>query len=203
MNVTLKSLTGAEASAYLDDLARLRIQVFRDWPYLYEGNAAFERQYLTAYTRAASVLLVLALDAERVVGASSAMRMSDEDASIRAPVEAAGLDPQSICYFGESVLDPAYRGLGLGKRFFETRLAHARQLDTKQSCFAAVIRDPADPRRPQNAQDLTPLWQRYGFAPRPGLTLRLGWPEVGNPAEVTHTLQFWFRDAATDAARTA
>jgi hypothetical protein len=32
-----------ELEAALDDLARLRIAVFADWPYLYEGDAAYER----------------------------------------------------------------------------------------------------------------------------------------------------------------
>ncbi|AVP98282.1 GNAT family N-acetyltransferase [Ahniella affigens] len=194
MSLGLKSLTGVEAAAFLDDLARLRIQVFRDWPYRYEGTLAYEHQYLTAYTRAPSVLLVLALDGDRVVGASSAMRMSDEDASIRAPIEAAGLDPASICYFGESVLDPAYRGRGLGKAFFAARLAHAESLGAADACFAAVIRDQHDPRRPENAANLEPLWRRFGFAPRPGLILRMNWPEIDGVGDVGHDLQFWFRD---------
>lgn len=195
MTLSLTRLTGAEASPYLEDLARLRIQVFRDWPYLYAGTPDYERQYLTAYASAPSVLLVLALDDGRVVGASSAMRLSDEDPGIFAPVKAAGLDPASICYFGESVLDPAYRGRGLGKQFFEARLAHAQTLGVQRSCFAAVIRDARDPRRPTNAQDLEPLWRRYGFAPRAGLTLSLNWPEVDRAGDVAHQLQFWFRES--------
>lgn len=194
MSLSLKTLMGAEAVAYLDDLARLRIEVFRAWPYLYAGTPQYEHEYLTAYTQAPSVLLVLALDDDRVVGASSAMRMSDEDASIRAPIEHAGLDPADICYFGESVLDPAYRGRGLGKSFFEARIAHAAHLGAADCCFAAVIRRDDDPRRPTDAQDLGPLWRRYGFAPRLGLTLRLNWPEIDGVGDTWHDLQFWFRD---------
>ena len=36
--VEVRALTGAELEAHLDDVARLRIAVFRDWPYLYDGT---------------------------------------------------------------------------------------------------------------------------------------------------------------------
>ena len=37
MTVEIKSLSGIDATPYLDDLARLRIEVFRAFPYLYDG----------------------------------------------------------------------------------------------------------------------------------------------------------------------
>jgi len=192
-DLVVRTLRGAEAAPWLDDLARLRIDVFADWPYLYAGTADYERSYLEAYTRAPSMLLILAEHEGRIVGASSAMRLDEESPNMRAPIEAAGLDPTRICYFGESVLDPAFRGRGLGKRFFDERLAHATHLGVVASCFAAVVREATDPRRPAVHQDLTPLWHRYGFSPKAGLLLDLEWPEpeVGN---VSHRLQFWFRD---------
>ena len=52
-----ETLTGAAATAVLDDVARLRIAVFRDWPYLYDGDAAYERDYLRAYTNPGAVIV--------------------------------------------------------------------------------------------------------------------------------------------------
>lgn len=192
MDTTIRTLRGAEAAPWLDDLARLRIQVFREWPYLYEGTTEYERGYLEAYLRAPSFLLVLAESGGRIVGASSALCLAEEAEPLRAPVAAAGMDPASICYFGESVLDPAWRGRGLGKGFFEARLAHAAALGLATCCFAAVVRDPADPRRPSAPPDLEPLWRRYGFTPEAGLTMALDWPEPGL-GTVAHRLQYWFR----------
>ena len=36
--ITLETLSGAALLPCLDDVARLRIAVFRDWPYLYDGD---------------------------------------------------------------------------------------------------------------------------------------------------------------------
>ena len=44
--IILKTLTGAAITPYLPTLARLRISVFRDWPYLYDGATSYEGEYL-------------------------------------------------------------------------------------------------------------------------------------------------------------
>lgn len=38
MTVEIKSLSGIDAAHHFDDLARLRITVFRAFPYLYDGS---------------------------------------------------------------------------------------------------------------------------------------------------------------------
>ena len=40
---------GKEISALVEDLAELRIHIFKEFPYLYEGNKAFEYEYLNKY----------------------------------------------------------------------------------------------------------------------------------------------------------
>ena len=41
----VKSITGEEIYSILPDLARLRMTVFRDWPYLYDGTLEYEEKY--------------------------------------------------------------------------------------------------------------------------------------------------------------
>ncbi|NBO21620.1 MAG: GNAT family N-acetyltransferase, partial [Rhodobacteraceae bacterium] len=49
MTIALRALTGPAVAEVLDDVARLRIAVFRDWPYLYDGDLNYERRYLDSY----------------------------------------------------------------------------------------------------------------------------------------------------------
>ena len=42
---------GAEIEPHLEALGGLRIVVFREFPYLYEGTLAAEREYLQVYVR--------------------------------------------------------------------------------------------------------------------------------------------------------
>ena len=70
-HLTVRALKGDDLDAALDDIARLRISVFRDWPYLYDGTQAFERSYLSSYRANPKALLVAAFDGKTLIGAST------------------------------------------------------------------------------------------------------------------------------------
>lgn len=192
--IRVETRTGAGAAPFFDDLARLRIEVFRAWPYLYDGDLDYERRYLATYAQARDSLFVLAFAGDQVVGVSTALPLDQESAAIVAPWRAAGIDPATVFYFGESVLLPAWRGHGLGHRFFDHREAQARRLGRfALTSFCAVERADDDPRRPPDHRPLQPFWRARGYARQPALACRIDWREVGADGEVAHTLGFWTR----------
>lgn len=190
----VRCLGGAEVVPYLGALARLRTTVFRDWPYLYDGDAAYEREYLVTYARSRESLFVLASDGDAIVGASTAVPLADELEAFRRPFVDAGIDPATVFYFGESVLLPAYRGRGLGHRFFAEREARAMQLGRFDlTAFCAVVREPGDPRRPADYRPLDPFWMQRGYVRRDDMRATLAWKEVGDASASSHELAFWLR----------
>lgn len=190
----LQTLRGSDTAACLDALARLRIQVFAEWPYLYRGDAANEASYLAAFAASASAVLVVARDGERIVGVSSAMALVDEAEPLRQPLVQAGYDAAEWYYLAESVLLPEYRGRGLGHRFFDEREAAGAALGFRRFAFCAVVRDADDPRRPPEHRELHAFWTARGYQPS-AVHAVLDWPEVGGEAPVSHRLRFWLREA--------
>lgn len=195
--VRIEVLRGAALLPHLEDVAHLRMEVFRAWPYLYDGDPDYERHYLQAYARSSDSVFVLAFAGQRVVGASTALPLADDDSAFQQPFLARGLDVTQVFYFGESVLLDSYRGLGIGHRFFDEREAHARSLARfRWTAFAAVDRNPQDPRRPHDYRSNDVFWSKRGYLRQPGMTMRLSWRELGEPAESTKLLTFWMRDWA-------
>ena len=83
--LTLKRLSGEELVRYIPELAQLRIQVFRDFPYLYDGDLAYEERYLQTYIQASDSVIVLALDDDKVVGASTGIPLKYETDEVKKP----------------------------------------------------------------------------------------------------------------------
>lgn len=190
----LQRLSGAAINIWLPELARLRIQVFREFPYLYDGSAAYEEKYLKTYVDAPDSVMVLVQDSGRVVGASSGLPLKAETPNVIEPFLAHGYDPRRIFYYGESVLLPEYRGRGLGKRFFEEREAHARGLGRFEiACFCAVQRPADHPRRPTGYVPLDALWNRQGFVKHPELQTIFSWRDLDEDQESPKPMVFWLK----------
>lgn len=189
----VRVVSGTAITPYVDDLARLRIEVFRHWPYLYDGDAGYEADYLKVYLGSPFSIAVLVIDGEDVVGASTGLPLVDAEAAFRVPFGEASIDPAEVFYCGESVLLPRYRGRGFGHRFFEAREAHARSLGGfAWTAFCAVDRREDDPRRPPFHREHTGFWRRRGYTPHPRLSVELPWREVEG-GEVNHVLRYWLR----------
>lgn len=192
MALEIKRLSGAAITDYLDDLARLRIEVFRSFPYLYAGSPEYEKRYLRTYVASPASVIVVVLDGTRVVGASSGIPLADETAELRQPFLAHGYRLEPIFYCGESVLLPEYRGHGLGVRFFEEREAHARALGRfERVCFCAVERPADHPRRPADYVPLDAFWQRRGYQRHPELRAEMTWQDLDEPQESPKPMVFW------------
>ena len=193
--LTLQSLPGTALNDYLDDIARLRIEVFRAFPYLYDGSIDYEKHYLQTYLNSAQSLIVLAWDQQRIVGASTALPLADAAPEMQQPFIRAGYALSDIFYCGESVLLPQYRGQGVGVAFFARREAHARQSGNfRFSSFCAVERPDDHPAKPADYTSLAAFWQRRGYVKQPSLVASFVWKDTDQTTESTKSLSFWLKD---------
>jgi GNAT superfamily N-acetyltransferase len=191
VSLRVETLTGPALDAALADLARLRIAVFREWPYLYEGSEDYEARYLRAYRDRPGAILVVAREGERIVGAATGMPLEDHaDAS---GIEGLGVPRREVFYCAESVLLPEHRGQGAGHAFFDARETHARALGRTVSLFCAVERPLDHPARPPGYRPLDAFWRRRGYEPAPGARATFRWADLGEAEETPHALRVWMR----------
>lgn len=190
----VRALKGPEIEDVLDEVALLRIAVFRDWPYLYDGDLEYERRYLQAYQGSEDAVVVGAYDGDWLVGASTGAPLSDHADDFADAFRQTDLNLSNVYYCAESVLLPTYRGRGVGNTFFDMREGHARDLGFEKICFCAVVRPDAHPMRPDNYRPLDTFWANRGYQPLPGVVARFAWKDVDQPDETRKPLQFWLRD---------
>ncbi len=192
-SLRLQSLTGPDIAQALDALADVRIAVFRDWPYLYEGTRDYEAKYLDVYLRSPRSLAVLVWDGAVCVGATTTLPLADAGAEAQAPFLAAGHALDEIDYFGESVLLPPYRGRGLGVKFFELREAHARANGLRVCVFCSVVRPEQHPAKPADYVPNDAFWTHRGYRPAPELVTQFAWPDIGETQSTDKPMHFWLK----------
>lgn len=191
--VSYKTFIGSEILSIIDDVANFRINVFREFPYLYEGTLEGERSYLTHYAQNPGSFIALAYEDDTPVGATTCTPFEEAESYWQEAFLSHNLDPRLFCYFGESILLKEFRGRGIGKSFFDLREAHARFLGKTQACFCAVDRLDTHPLRPQDYRPLDTFWQSRGYTKHPDIKATVSWHQIDNTPdqETENTLSFW------------
>ena len=187
-------LSGSEARQYAKEIGELRLKVFFDYPYLYEGNLEYEMEYLETYFKAKHSIVVLLKEDNKIIGATTGIWAKEEEESFREPFRMYGLNPDEVFYFGESVLLSEYRGKGYGKIFFAEREKFARTLPfIKYLSFCGVVRE-GHPLKPKDYRPLDSFWQMQGFKKAEGLVTDYHWKDRGEKEETNKKMQYWMKE---------
>lgn len=200
MSLRFDSLVGPEITGALDAVARLRIEVFREWPYLYDGDPAYEASYLSAFAASPQAIVVAASDGGEIVGASTGAPLSDHAEDFAEAFRGSGIALEEVFYCAESVLRAPYRGQGAGHVFFDRREDHARRLGFRFAAFCAVVRPDDHPARPAEYRPLDDFWRHRGYERAQGVMAQFSWKDIGKMQPDAKPLQFWIRDLSWGTA---
>ena len=192
--VAVECFAGQAIEPHFSALAALRIEVFREYPYLYQGTREYEARYLSSYAQSARSVIVIARDGDQVVGASTAMPLTEHSENVAPAIARAGFDPERVYYFGESVLRVAYRRHGIGHAFFDHREASARAHGFSIAAFCAVVRPDDHPRKPPDYVAHDAFWTKRGYVKRPDIVATFSWCDVGELEETDKAMVFWLKE---------
>ncbi|MEO0938290.1 MAG: GNAT family N-acetyltransferase [Pseudomonadota bacterium] len=191
--VQIRRLTGETLGAALEDVARLRIEVFAEWPYLYDGDLDYEARYLQSFRSSPGATLVVAQDGDWLVGAATGAPLTEHADDFRAAFDGSGIPLDEVFYCAESVLLPHYRGRGIGHRFFDLREETAAAQGFSRVAFCAVQRPEDHPQKPATYRSLEPFWRGRGYEKLDGVVAEFSWKDLGHSEETYKPLQFWMK----------
>lgn len=197
----IQLFTGDAIQPYIRNLAALRIEVFKEYPYLYNGDFDYEQVYLYSYIHAKHAAVVLAFDGQEIIGASTCIALEEADTFIQFPFIVKGYDVNKGIYFEESVLKKQYRKQGIGVRFFEEREKWAANYFEKKNIsegrfttFCGINRPDDHHLRPKNYQNLDEFWTHRKYEKQPSLQTQIAWKEIEKEEEEFHNLTFWIKE---------
>ncbi len=191
VEVEFKQYHGREIGSVVHELGLLRIQVFKDYPYLYEGTLQYEEKYLELYENAPDAMLFAVWLGEEMIGATTCIPLKNESSEVQEPFKQAGLELDKIMYFGESILLSKYRGLGIGKRFFDKRENHTANCGGyNEMYFCGVERAENHPLKPENYKPLDLFWISRGYKPA-NLVSYFEWKDIDEESPSLKKMNYW------------
>ena len=195
MSIKVKPVSKEFAKEHILEIASLRIKVFKDFPYIYDGSVEYEVKYLDRYFRSQNGTFILAFDensSNRIVGVATAIPLIEEDDFVKKTFVENGYQINEIFYFGESVLLPEYRGKGIGHLFFEEREKVALSFpQINMTTFCAVQRPVDHPMKPKDYQPLDEFWKKRGYQKNLQLTSEFEWLDLGQSKETVKNMMYW------------
>lgn len=194
MVITENLLTGFALGGSLDDLASLRINVFREYPYLYDGVREDELKYLRLYMGTPDAFVISVKDGGNMVGAATGVPLCYEHDSLIVPFKGTSYSVEELFYVGELLFYPKYRACGLGIRLLEQVVEHVRSLGKyRYLTCATVVRPDRHLLCPESYIKIDRFLARTGFELLPGVTASFAWKEAdGNNYD--HPMQFWIKE---------
>lgn len=194
MTETLQILTGREIAASLPAVAELRLAIFREYPYLYAGDAASEQKYLAVYADAADACLVTVNAGNSVAGAATGIPLSLETGELVNPFAASAYEVDNCYYIGELLFYPAFRNRGLGSRVLKLIEERVRSLGRyRYLTCVTVVRPAGHPLCPADYLPIDRFLARTGFKPLPGICANFTWSELDGVRR-EHGMQYWLKE---------
>lgn len=194
-HIKIRTFTGGAIKPYIPSIAKLRMEIFHDYPFLYEGDIDFETRYLKKYAQCKDAIAVLVFDGAKIVGASTGLPFEDELPEFKKPFIDAGLPIPECFHFGESVLKKEYRGRGIGHHLFDHREEHVKHLKRfKRICFCTVASHKDHPKRPHDYLPLDNFWKKRGYTQHPELKCLVDRKEIGENDTAPKPLTFWIKE---------
>ncbi len=194
-NIEIKVLKGSEILPYIHQVAQLRITIFREFPYLYEGTVSSEEKYLKMYSRTKNSTFIIALDHEKVIGVVTGVPVAESMDEIKALFHEKKIPTDGVYYLGDIVLLKEYRKRKIGRDLFKAFEKSVRSTGKYQTmALCEIDRSRTNLKKPADYIPLETFWTRQGFIKHPNLIAHFSYQEIGNEEMTLHPMIFWTKE---------
>lgn len=193
--ISIEVLKGKELVSNIPELARLRLTVFCEYPYLYEGDPILEKTYLSRFASSRDAFFVIAKVDNQVVGALSGLPLDATQKEIRDALHQPGIEIGEYYALSEIVLLKEHRNKKIGSMLyeqFEDQLLKMKRY--KKVVLWQIVRAQDDVRRPKDYFSLDNFWRKRGFVKHPEWICYIDWKEILEEKASAHRFEFWVKE---------
>lgn len=196
-SLTLKVLKGDEITPYVKEITDIAIDVYKEYPYLYEGTVEEYFPFIEHYSHSNFGIACLLFDGEKPVGVAIGMPLVEMRERYKLPLMSARPDENfaEIYYLGEFLLLNQYRSQGYGKKMYLKLedLVRANP-DFSKLCFCKIVEWDYHPLMPKDYKSMDGFWSKRDYLMCDDITVSVYWNEVGTNEETIHHLVYWIKD---------
>ncbi len=196
-NLSIKVFKGDEISPYVKGITDIAIEVYKEYPYLYDGTEEEYLPFIDYYSHSSFGIASLLFDGDRPVGVAIGMPLNEMRDRFKDPLLAARPDEnlEKIYYLGEFLLINEYRGKGYGKKLYK-QLENLVKENGEYSklCFCKIVEWDYHPLMPNGYLPMDGFWIKQGFEICDDITVSVYWDDVGTNENSIHHLVYWMKN---------
>ncbi len=179
----------------IEDMAGLRIDIFKEYPYLYDGNLAYEKDYLSTFSQSENAIIIAAFVNGMLAGVISGLPLSEELDDFKNAFLNNDLPIDNVFYIGECVLLPQYRNMKLSKLLFdELEYLIKRKYQYKKICFCTIERPENHPLKPTNYKNNDVIWQKRNYVKHENISCNFEWKDIDKSEIDAKKMIFWTKE---------
>lgn len=196
--IEIEMKLGKEIAPFVDDVGKIRLDLFKEYPYLYAGDLAGERKYLSLYTLDPHSILAIAKVNEQFAGISIGTPLLGKAnlfPDAKQLFESIQLKAAECYYYGDVLILKPYRGLSIVTKFFHKQDVLIKSWGYKYACSMTVIREEDHPLKPKNYQSDDAIGKHFGYT-KTAIKIKVNWPTMQPDYSVKNMdneLVFWVK----------
>lgn len=194
----LSLFIGAQCSEMINTVSDLRITMFKEYPYLYQGDKEYEKHYVKAYVQERGMVIKAAVK-EELAGVITGIPLVEDAETFPEAKQAfvqQGFIPEQFYYIGEVMVMPQFRKKGIAAALFNALEKQAQKWNYEKFCFVTIEHDKNHSLKPANYEDPAAVWRKLGYS-KTSVTIPAKYPTIcadGSVQEIENTFVFWVKN---------
>lgn len=187
MKISFEVLKDAQIRSIEDSFADLRMTIFREYPYLYEGDLATEKQYFELFGD--KTICMIAKDGPAIVGVIIGTPLQEIFKPLLKPLIEADINVEKMFYLADLLVLKSYRGKRIGHTLYELFEKEVQKTGKfSHILIREIFKSPGDPKKPFDYYSLDLFWDKRGFKKMEGISQQDKWKAIGDEEISLHTM---------------